>query len=146
MTIRRKNLINILFDQNIPLIEYYLKQIAEDYNISFEELESKYIKPFKIVKKRNTNKKGRHTNYSMFLADKEVENEIRKKFPNIKFGDISKQKSKVWKVMSKKDKDIYKKKAAEYNKKKQYEEDKEEEEKEKKEEEKEDYIEEHEDI
>lgn len=117
MPIKKNELINILFSNNIPLIEYILKQVSIDHDLSYEDLEKKYIKPFKYTKKRNTNKKGRKTNYSMFLADKNVEKELKERYPNMSFGELSKEKSKVWKVMSKQDKEKYKTLAEEYNQK-----------------------------
>ena len=120
MTIKKTELINILFANNIPLIEYYLIEISKDYNISYDELESKYIKPFKNSKNRNTNKKGRKTKYSMFLSDKNVNETLKNKFGDqydkLPFSEISKEKSKIWKAMSETDKDKYGEQANDFNK------------------------------
>ena len=116
MPLRKNELTNILFKQNIELVTYLLKAIGEDYNIQYEELERKYIKPFKTTKKRNTNKKGKMTCYSMFLADKSVDEDLKKRYPDMSFGALSKEKGKVWKAMSNIDKDKYRLKAQEYNK------------------------------
>jgi hypothetical protein len=115
MPLKKTELTNILFSNHIPLLNYVLKTVATDYNISYEELEKKYIKPFRSTRKRNTNKKGKKTCYSMFLADKEVEEDLKNRNPNMNFGELSKEKAKVWKVMSQKDKERYKELANEYN-------------------------------
>lgn len=115
MPLRKNELTNILFKANIELVTYLLKSIGEDYNINYDELERKYIKPFKTTKKRNTNKKGRMTCYSMFLADKTIDEDLKKRYPEMSFGNLSKEKGKVWKAMSNKDKELYKEKAKEYN-------------------------------
>jgi len=117
MPLKKNELTNILFKSNIDLVSYLLRTIGEDYNISYDELERKYIKPFKQTKKRNTNKKGRMTCYSMFLADKSIDEDLKNRNPDMSFGELSKEKGKVWKAMSKKDKDIYREKAKEYNNK-----------------------------
>ena len=120
MTIKKTELINILFANNIPLIDYFLKQISMDYDLSYEELEAKYIKPFRNSKKRNINKKGKKTKYSMFLADENVNQQLREKFKEqyntMTFSEISTEKSKIWKAMSEIDKEEYKKKSDEFNK------------------------------
>jgi len=115
MPLKKTELTNILFANHIPLLSYVLKTVSNDYNIPYEELEKKYIKPFRSTRKRNTNKKGKKTCYSMFLADKDVEEDLKKRNPEMSFGELSKEKAKVWKVMSNKDKEIYKEKASEYN-------------------------------
>ena len=115
MPLNKNQLTNILFKQNIELVEYLLKAVSEDHNIDYAILEKDYIKPFRATKKRNTNKKGRMTCYSMFLKDKKVEEELKERFPDKTFGEISKEKALVWKAMSKKDKDHYREMAKEFN-------------------------------
>jgi len=115
MPLNKNQLTNILFKQNIELIEYLLKAVSEDHNIDYSILEKEYIKPFRTTKKRNTNKKGRMTCYSMFLKDKEVEDELKARFPLKQFGELSKEKALVWKAMSNKDKDAYRLLAKEFN-------------------------------
>ena len=117
MPLNKTHLINILFKQNIPLIEYLLKDIADKHNLNIEELEKEYLIPFKTTKKRNTNKKGMMNGYSIFLADKEVDEELKTRFPDKTFGELSKEKGKFWKAMSKVDKTKYSGKAKEFNKK-----------------------------
>ena len=70
MPLNKTHLINILFKQNIELVEYLIKDIAEKYDLDSEELQKEYLTPFKTTKKRNTNKKGMMNGYSLFLADK----------------------------------------------------------------------------
>ena len=120
MPSNKNELVNILFQNHVPILEYYLKKISEDYAIDYNELESKYIKPFKCAKKSNTNKKGRKTNYSIFLSDKKVDDVLREKhgeevYDNMQFSEKSKEKSRLWKAMSKTDKDVYKKQAEIHN-------------------------------
>lgn len=117
MPLKKTELTNILFSNHIPLLSYVLKTVSADYNIPYEELEKKYIKPFRSTRKRNTNKKGKKTCYSMFLSDKEVEEDLKQRNPDMNFGELSKEKAKVWKVMSNKDKERYKELAADYNRK-----------------------------
>jgi hypothetical protein len=121
MTIKKTELINILFANNIPLIDYFLKQICEDYDLSYDELEGKYIKPFRSTKKRNINKKGKKTKYSMFLADENVndllKNKFKEEYDKMSFSEISTEKSKIWKAMSEIDKQEYKKRADNFNEK-----------------------------
>ena len=115
MPLNKNQLTNILFKQNIELVEYLLKAVSEDHNIDYAILEKDYIKPFRATKKRNTNKKGRMTCYSMFLKDKVVEEELKRKHPNKAFGEISKEKAKVWKAMSDIDKEDYRTTAKQFN-------------------------------
>ena len=115
MTFNKIQLTNILFKQNIQLVEFLLKDISSKYNIDYDELEEYYLVPFKTTNKRNTNKKGRMNGYSIFLADKDVDTELKERFPNKTFGGLSKEKGKFWKAMSKIDKEKYAIKAKEYN-------------------------------
>ena len=116
MPLNKTHLINILFKQNIPLIEYLIKDIAVKYDLSIEDLEKEYLTPFRTTKKRNTNKKGMMNGYSLFLADKEVDEELKTRFPDKSFGELSKEKGKFWKAMSKIDKGKYSEKAKAFNK------------------------------
>jgi hypothetical protein len=116
MPFNKNHLSNILFQQSIPLIEYILKDISEKYNLDLEELEKQYLIIFKTNKKRNTNKKGKKNGYSFFLSDKEVDKDLKLRFPDMRFGDLSKEKGKVWRAMSKIDKGKYKEKADNFNK------------------------------
>ena len=116
MPLNKTHLINILFKQNIELVEYLIKDIAEKYDLDSEELQKEYLTPFKTTKKRNTNKKGMMNGYSLFLADKEVDEELKERFPDKTFGELSKEKGKFWKAMSKTDKTEYSEKAKKFNK------------------------------
>ena len=116
MSLNKTHLTNILFKQNIPLVEFLIKDFAMVYKVDIEELEKRYVMPFKTTKKRNTNKKGMMNGYSIFLADKEVDEELKERYPNKTFGELSKEKGKFWKAMSKIDKEKYSLKAKEFNK------------------------------
>jgi hypothetical protein len=115
MPLNKTHLINILFKQNIELVEYLIKDIAIKYELDVEELQKEYLTPFKTTKKRNTNKKGMMNGYSLFLADKDVDEELKERFPNKTFGELSKEKGKFWKAMSKVDKGKYSENAKEFN-------------------------------
>lgn len=121
MSINKKQITNLLLNNNNQLLEIYFKKISEDYNIDYKELKNRYLLPVKKNKKRNINKKGRQTNYSMFLSDTNVLDTLKEKFGDkfndMRFPEISREKSKIWNAMSKAEKDIYRKKAEEYNKK-----------------------------
>ena len=115
MPLNKTHLINILFKQNIELVEYLIKDIAAKHDLDYEELQKEYLTPFKTTKKRNTNKKGMMNGYSLFLADKEVDEELKQRYPDKTFGELSKEKGKFWKAMSKTDKTKYSEKAKEFN-------------------------------
>lgn len=115
MPYNKNHLSNILFQQSIPLIEYVLKDISEKHDLDYKELEKEYLTIFKTNKKRNTNKKGKKNGYSFFLSDKEVDKDLKIRFPDMRFGELSKEKGKVWRAMSKIDKEKYKLKADKFN-------------------------------
>ena len=114
MPLSKNKLQNILYKQNIDLIEFLLNDISKKYDIPIEELETEYISQFKIVK-RNTNKKGKMNGYSIFLKDKEVDEDLRTRFPEKAFGQLSKLKGETWRNMSDIDKKLYKEKAIAFN-------------------------------
>jgi len=114
--VTQNQLLNIYSESINPLLKFLLKDISEKFDIPLEKLEEEYLKKVKIKKRRNTNKKGKMTSYAMFLKDKDIVDEIKKRYPDKKFGEYSKLKGQIWKTMSTKDKDIYKLKALEYNK------------------------------
>jgi len=106
--------INLILKSSSGIVEEVLKMVAEDYDLNFDELKKKYISPLK-VNKRNSNKKGRKTQYAMFLSDKEVNQDLMEKYPDLDFSGLSKQKASIWRALSKKDKEKYAKMAKEYN-------------------------------
>ena len=108
-------LINILMKQNIPLITHLLENISEDYDIDLDELKVKYLSTFK-KKKRTKVKKGRVTGYTLFLKDVELNAQLKDKFKEEGFGNISKMKGEIWKTMSQTDKDDFRNRAKEINK------------------------------
>jgi len=107
--------LNLILKGSAGIVDEVLKKIAEDYELDYEELKKKYISPLQ-VSKRNTNKKGIKTGYSMFLSDKEVNDDLIDKYPDLDFSGLSVQKSSIWRAMSKKDKEKYSVMAKEYNK------------------------------
>lgn len=114
MPLSKKKIHNILYKQNIELIEYILQDISNKYDIDLLELHNEYLCQFKIIK-RNTNKKGKQNGYSIFLKDKMVDGDLRKRFPDKSFGQLSKLKGEIWRNMSKIDIESYKKKAQDFN-------------------------------
>ena len=115
--VTQNQLLNIFSESMNPFLKYLLKDISEKFDIPLEKLNNEYLNKMKIKKRRNTNKKGRMTSYSMFLKDDNIINEIKRRYPDKKFGEYSKIKGEVWKTMSSKDKEVYKLKAKEYNEK-----------------------------
>ncbi len=109
----------IIVDNNTELLSFVLKDVSKVYDIEYEELETKYIKPLDTFKrKKNTNKKGKLNGYSMFLKDKDVDRQIKAKYKDgITFVNLTREKANIWDVMSKKDKADYSQKAQEYNEK-----------------------------
>ncbi len=110
-----KKVMNILLKQNVELITYLLEQISVDYKLDKNELKDKYLSSFKKNSKRNTNKKGRFTSYTMFLSDKEIDGKLREENEGIKFSEIQKLKGDIWRAMCKGDKDKYALMAKAYN-------------------------------
>jgi hypothetical protein len=100
----------------IPFLNFILKDISENFNISHETLYNHYLGNIKIKRKRNTNKKGTMTSYAIFLKDSKIIDQIKERYPNKKFGEYSKIKGEIWRTMSSTDKDVYKAKAVQYNK------------------------------
>ncbi len=121
MSFNNKKLTNILYKNSIPLVDFLLLNISQEYNIPLTELEKRYKTPFERKQVRNTNKKGRMTGYSMFLKDIKVTEELRVLYPDFSFSETSKKKGEIWKVLSNFDKDRYKNEAEEFNKPKQVE-------------------------
>ncbi len=116
MSLNQKKLTNILYKNNIPLVDFLLINIATEYNIPLAELEKRYKSPFERKQLRNTNKKGRMTGYSMFLKDIKVTEELKVLHPEYTFAQYSKKKGDIWRVLSNIDKDKYKSESDEFNK------------------------------
>lgn len=113
--VTQNKLLNVYSESINPFLLFLLTDISEKFNISLEDLKKEYIAKVKIKKRRNTNKKGKMTSYSMFLKDENITTEIKERYPDKKFGEYSKIKGEIWKTMSSSDKEIYKLKAKEYN-------------------------------
>ena len=114
MPLSKQKINKILYKQNTEILTHVLSAISQDYDIEFEELNKKYIKP--LVNYTRPKNKGKQTSYSIFLKDEEIRKHIDEKHGEITFTERSKIYSELWKVMSKKDKDEYKKRAIEINK------------------------------
>ena len=86
------------------LFEIIVKDISKKYNITRENIVL-YI-PYK-------NKKYKKNSYTVFSS--EHRNVIKQKYPNKKFGEISKIVGQMWKKLTKEQKQYYKNKAIEEN-------------------------------
>lgn len=113
--VTQNKLLNIYSESMNPFLNFLLADISEKFNIPLAELKKEYASKIKVKKRRNTNKKGRMTSYSIFLKDEDIMNQIKERYPNKNFGEYSKIKGEIWKTMSSKDKEVYKLKAKEYN-------------------------------
>lgn len=113
--VTQNKLLNVYSESISPFLKFLLNDISEKFNIPIEELEKEYLSKIKVKKRRNTNKKGKMTSYSIFLKDENIMNQIKERYPDKKFGEYSKIKGEIWKTMSSKDKEVYKIKAKEYN-------------------------------
>jgi len=114
--VTQNKLLSIYSESMIPFLNFILKDISENFNISHETLYNHYLGNIKIKRKRNTNKKGTMTSYAIFLKDSKIIDQIKERYPNKKFGEYSKIKGEIWRTMSSTDKDVYKAKAVQYNK------------------------------
>lgn len=113
--VTQNKLLNIYSESMNPFLVFLLSDISEKFDIPLEDLQKEYLSKIKVKKRRNTNKKGKMTSYSMFLKDKNVMEQIKQRYPEKKFGEYSKIKGEIWNTMSSKDKEQYKIKAKEYN-------------------------------
>jgi len=114
--VTQNKLLSIYSESMIPFLSFILKDISQNFNIDHNTLHNHYLGNIKIKRKRNTNKKGTMTSYAIFLKDSKIIDQIKKRYPNKKFGEYSKIKGEIWRTLSSIDKDIYKQKAIEYNK------------------------------
>lgn len=110
-----KNLTTLILKQNYPVVEFLIENIASDYNLDVEELKKNYLGELKEYKKKRSRTKGVKNGYSVFLADKDVENKIRNENKDLDFGAISKIKGKMWHELPQSEKNKYKTKAKEIN-------------------------------
>ena len=113
-----KNLTTLILKQNYPVLEYFLETVANGENLDVEELKKKYLSPLKEYKKKRSRAKGVVNGYSVFLADKDVDAQIKKENPESEFGVRSKIKGKMWRELPNNEKEKYRKKAKEMNSKK----------------------------
>lgn len=115
--VTQNKLLSIYSESMNPFLIFLLNDISEKFNIPIEDLKREYVSKIKVKKRRNTNKKGKMTSYSIFLKDENIMDEIKARYPNKNFGEYSKIKGEIWKTMSSKDKEVYQLKAKEYNNK-----------------------------
>lgn len=113
MPITQNQLINLMKEQNKPLISFLLKEISKDFKIDLDELNSRYLEPLlKIKRKRNSNKKGKKTGYTIFISE---QNKLMK-LKVLPFKQRAPEIADMWRSMSKRDKEEYKNQAIEFNK------------------------------
>lgn len=113
--VTQNKLLNIFSESINPFLTFLLNDISEKFNIPLDKLHKEYLSKIKVKKRRNTNKKGKMTSYSIFLKDENIMNQIKERYPDKNFGEYSKIKGEIWKTMSSKDKEVYKLKAKEFN-------------------------------
>lgn len=113
--VTQNKLLNVYSESINPFLLFLLNDISEKFDIPLEELQKEYLSKITVKKRRNTNKKGRMTSYSIFLKDENIMNQIKERYPDKSFGEYSKLKGEIWKTMSSKDKEVYKVEAKEYN-------------------------------
>jgi hypothetical protein len=97
-----QNLINDCINDKIKNV---IDNINKEYNLNIDE--KKYLIDDKIIKKKKTNR--RKSAYQIFLGDIEVNKKINKLKieKKLKNGEIFKEKAKMWKNLSKLEKQKY---------------------------------------
>ncbi len=110
-----KNITTLILKQNYPILENLIEMIAKDHNLNVDELKKTYLGELKEYKKKRSRAKGILNGYSVFLADKEIDQQIRKENTNLSFGEISQIKGKMWKELPDEEKENYRNKAKELN-------------------------------
>ena len=114
----KSNITGLLLRQMYPVLVNIIDIIADGENLDKEEIKKKYIpNDLKEYKKKRARAKGVRNGYSVFLADKEINDKISKENPTLKFGEKSKIKGKMWKELPDTEKEKYKIKAKELNSK-----------------------------
>ena len=102
----KDSMVKLVIQQVLPVFENFLDRIAKDYELNPDELKKKYLSDMKNFRKNK--KKSKPSAYSMFLSDKSVTSDLKTKFPNAKFGDLSKEKGKLWKGLNDTKRQMYK--------------------------------------
>lgn len=101
--------LNLIKNIQIETINDYLKNVISkinkdnDMNIDYNKYTIKY-------EKKKEKKKRKSSGYHIFLGDQKTLQKIelfKKKNPNVKNGDIFKEKARIWKEMSKEEKEKY---------------------------------------
>jgi len=113
-----KNITTLILKQNYPILESLIEMIAKDHKLDVEEMKKTYLGELKEYKKKRSRAKGVLNGYSVFLADKDVDQKIRSENKNPSFGAISQIKGKMWKELPVEEKTNYKNQAKALNKKK----------------------------
>lgn len=110
-----KNITTLILKQSYPILENLIERIAEDHNLNVEDLKKTYLAELKEYKRKRSRAKGVRNGYSIFLADKDIDKQIREENKDLSFGDISKIKGKKWKELPEKEKQKYKDQAKKEN-------------------------------
>ena len=111
-----KNITTLILKQHYPILESLIEMIAEDHKLDVEEMKKTYLGELKEYKKKRSRAKGVLNGYSVFLADKEVDQKIRNENKDLSFGEILQIKGKMWKELSADEKNNYKNEATKLNK------------------------------
>ena len=106
-------LIKLTVMEILPILENFLKNLSNNFeDLDYDILEETYLnKMQEYMKKCNTKKDTKINGYSAFLSDKEFQKELKNKYKEIPFGELSKIRGKIWKEFSE-DKKLYYKNVA----------------------------------
>jgi hypothetical protein len=107
-----------VIEQITPLFEEFFKSLDKNFDqINYDDISEIYLKDLKnYTNNFKNNKKTKKINpYSAFLSDKLVQEKIKKKNPNLSFGQLSKLKGHIWKNFPEEEKQKYKLMAQESN-------------------------------
>ena len=107
-----------VIEQVTPLFEEFFKALDKNFDqINYDDISEIYLKDLKnYTNNFKQNKKTKKINpYSAFLSDKPVQEKIKKKNPNLSFGQLSKLKGQIWKNFPEEEKQKYKLMAQESN-------------------------------
>ena len=124
MNKQQSKLFEAIFAANLPILENLVEGLCKQlgHEDQVEAMKAQFLyqdrKKFtKILNKKSNINRRRKTAYSMFLADKEVLQMLKQKYPTYKLSELNKQKGIYYRTEVKGTElyDNYKKKADEAN-------------------------------
>ncbi len=99
MNKQQSKLFEAIFSANLPILENLLEGLCSElgHEDQIDAMKAKFLyqdrKKFtKILNKKSNVNRRRKTAYSMFLADKEVLQVLKEKYPTYKLSELNKQK------------------------------------------------------